>query len=208
MEITRSIKSIPNLNNLGTIGLLITAIASPCCFPLFGFALTALGFGTFELFGGWTMWVFQGLVVLSVLSLVISYRQHQCAYPLLVAVPSAVMIFYSYHIMESDNWIYLLYLGMFGIFISAVVNHYRNRLHNSCCTAEVKNGTEINLKSTITCPKCGHKKDEIMPTDACQYFYDCENCKQILKPKQGDCCVYCSYGTIKCPPMQNGESCC
>ena len=50
---------------------------------------------------------------------------------------------------------------------------------------------EIKLQSTITCPNCGHKKEETMPTDACQYFYECEKCKQVLKPKQGDCCVYC-----------------
>ncbi len=23
-----------------------------------------------------------------------------------------------------------------------------------------------------------------------------------LKPKAGDCCVYCSYGTVPCPPIQ------
>ena len=68
---------------------------------------------------------------------------------------------------------------------------------------------EIILVSTILCPNCGHKKEETMPTDACQYFYECENCKQVLKPKRGDCCVYCSYGTVKCPPIQAGDkSCC
>lgn len=66
----------------------------------------------------------------------------------------------------------------------------------------------ITLNSTITCPKCQHKKDEVMPTDACQYFYECENCKAILKPKSGDCCVYCSYGTVTCPPIQNGDKKC
>ena len=196
-----------NLNSVGTLGLFLTAIASPCCFPLFGIALAALGFGTFELFGGWTMWVFQGLVLLSLAGLAISYQKHRCAYPLLIAIPSAIIIFYSYHIMESDNWIYLLYLGMFGLLVSTVINHYRNRLHNTCC-APLENDSAITLKSIITCPKCGHRKEEIMPTDACQYFYDCENCKQVLKPNQGDCCVYCSYGTTKCPPMQSGESCC
>ncbi|MDO8548899.1 MAG: GDCCVxC domain-containing (seleno)protein [Ignavibacteria bacterium] len=63
-------------------------------------------------------------------------------------------------------------------------------------------GKTVNLESTIACPNCGHKKKEIMPTDACKFFYECENCKMVLKPKQGDCCVYCSYGTLKCPPMQ------
>lgn len=66
----------------------------------------------------------------------------------------------------------------------------------------------INLKSEINCPKCGYKKEEIMPTDACQWFYECENCHIILKPKHGDCCVYCSYGSVKCPPVQQNRSCC
>ena len=68
--------------------------------------------------------------------------------------------------------------------------------------------TEVQLQSTITCPECGHEKKETMPTDACQFFYDCENCKTVLKPKKGDCCVYCSYGSVKCPPIQQGENCC
>ncbi|MFD2206421.1 GDCCVxC domain-containing (seleno)protein [Kiloniella antarctica] len=62
--------------------------------------------------------------------------------------------------------------------------------------------------SVITCPECGHNEREKMPTDACQWFYDCKGCSALLKPKSGDCCVYCSYGTNPCPPIQSGESCC
>ncbi|MEB2780563.1 GDCCVxC domain-containing (seleno)protein [Algoriphagus sp. C2-6-M1] len=68
---------------------------------------------------------------------------------------------------------------------------------------------KIIMESTITCPQCGYQKDEKMPTDACQYFYECKNCLQVLKPKAGDCCVYCSYGTVKCPSIQlKGGNCC
>ncbi|MFD2575322.1 GDCCVxC domain-containing (seleno)protein [Haoranjiania flava] len=67
---------------------------------------------------------------------------------------------------------------------------------------------EIITVSKITCPHCGFSRQETTPADACKYFYECENCKAILKPKQGDCCVFCSYGTVKCPPMQSGNSCC
>ena len=66
----------------------------------------------------------------------------------------------------------------------------------------------IILESTLTCPHCGHSKMEIMPTDACQYYYECELCNSLLKPNSGDCCVFCSFGTIKCPPIQEGSSCC
>lgn len=67
---------------------------------------------------------------------------------------------------------------------------------------------KILLKSTITCPKCGYEKEEEMPTDACQYFYTCEQCKIVLKPKPDDCCVFCSYGTVPCPPIQEENDCC
>ncbi|PCJ64916.1 MAG: hypothetical protein COA58_11635 [Bacteroidetes bacterium] len=67
---------------------------------------------------------------------------------------------------------------------------------------------KITLKSEITCPSCKHKKVEEMPTNACQFFYECDNCKIIFKPKEGDCCVYCSYGTVPCPPIQENKNCC
>ena len=67
---------------------------------------------------------------------------------------------------------------------------------------------EIELSSTITCPECGHAATERMPTDACQWFYDCKGCGVLLKPKAGDCCVFCSYGTAPCPPVQLDDPCC
>src|SRR5574343_202100 len=164
-----------NIDKLGTIGMFFTALLSPCCFPLFAFVASALGLGSFVLFGGWTMWIFQWMVLLSVCGFYLSY---------------------------------FLYTGMFGLLIATIVNYHRNKLHYGCNTCTMYNGKSVELKSKITCPHCGHKKEEMMPTDACQFFYECENCKKIVKPKQGDCCVYCSYGTVKCPPIQSGEKCC
>ena len=67
---------------------------------------------------------------------------------------------------------------------------------------------EIRLESVITCPECSHSKKETMQIDSCQYFYECENCQKVLKPINNDCCVYCSYGTVPCPPIQQDKSCC
>lgn len=64
------------------------------------------------------------------------------------------------------------------------------------------------LESIITCPECDFSKIETMPTDSCCYFYECTNCKKILKPKEGDCCVFCSYGSVPCPPIQVNKKCC
>lgn len=66
----------------------------------------------------------------------------------------------------------------------------------------------MKLKSTITCPKCSFHKEEEMPTTACQFFYECENCNQLLKPIEGDCCVFCTYGTVPCPSIQESTDCC
>lgn len=56
--------------------------------------------------------------------------------------------------------------------------------------------------SVVECPHCGHRTEERMPVDACQYFFVCGGCGEWLKPKTGDCCVFCSFGSVPCPPVQ------
>ena len=66
------------------------------------------------------------------------------------------------------------------------------------------------LQSVITCPLCAKAKLETMPIDACRFFYECTGCGARLRPKDGDCCVFCSYGSVPCPPMQgegSGDAC-
>ena len=190
-----------NIDKLGIGGVFITVLFSPCCFPLFAFSTSALGLGSFELFGNYTKWVIQGMVAVSIIGLFISYCKHKNIYPLLIAIPSGLLILYGYYFNENNYWISFLYTGIFGLLVATAIN-YRNKLHGVCKTCVTNNGKSVELKSTLTCPNCGYKKDEIMPTVACQFFYECESCKFILKPKQGDCCVYCSYGTVVYPSVQ------
>ena len=68
--------------------------------------------------------------------------------------------------------------------------------------------SETILESMLTCPKCGFAKRELMPTDACQFYYECTSCGALLKPNRGNCCVFCSFGSVKCPPIQAQKSCC
>ena len=60
----------------------------------------------------------------------------------------------------------------------------------------------IRTSAVLTCPSCGVSRTEDMPTDACQFFYECTSCATLLRPKDGDCCVFCSYADSKCPPEQ------
>jgi hypothetical protein len=64
------------------------------------------------------------------------------------------------------------------------------------------------LESTLTCPSCGHRSVETtLPTDGC-VFCDSKGCGTRHKPLAGDCRVFCSYGSVPCPPVQSNVSCC
>ncbi|HUV96353.1 MAG TPA: GDCCVxC domain-containing (seleno)protein [Acidobacteriaceae bacterium] len=67
--------------------------------------------------------------------------------------------------------------------------------------------SDIVLESVLICPHCGFAKRETMPADACQFYYECSNCKTLLRPNLGDCCVFCSFGSVKCPPIQQHGYC-
>jgi hypothetical protein len=75
-----------------------------------------------------------------------------------------------------------------------------NKKEEACCKAESSNSQSET--SEITCPECGFTKTEVLPTDVCTIVYTCEKCQTELTPKEGDCCVYCTYGTHKCPSKQ------
>jgi hypothetical protein len=64
------------------------------------------------------------------------------------------------------------------------------------------------LRCTLTCPHCAARSIETMPVDACTFFHECTNCGAMLRPRAGDCCVFCSYGDVPCPPVQSLQGCC
>jgi hypothetical protein len=66
----------------------------------------------------------------------------------------------------------------------------------------------VVLESAQTCPYCGFAAQETLPTDACQFFYECRNCKTLRRPKPGGRCVFCSFGSVKCPPVQEQHGRC
>jgi PBP1b-binding outer membrane lipoprotein LpoB len=66
----------------------------------------------------------------------------------------------------------------------------------------IESSAELSLQSEIKCPNCEYKKMEKLPTDVCLVSYTCKNCNKILHPKDSDCCVFCTYGSHKCPSKQ------
>lgn len=66
----------------------------------------------------------------------------------------------------------------------------------------------VILESVLTCQHCGYAKQETMPTNACQFYYECPACHALLRPKPGECCVFCSFGSVLCPPIQQQRGRC
>ncbi|WP_071608672.1 GDCCVxC domain-containing (seleno)protein [Polynucleobacter wuianus] len=61
-----------------------------------------------------------------------------------------------------------------------------------------------NQESTITCPHCQASELLATHTGLTHHFFRCSSCSAILKPKSGDCCILCSFGTQDCnSPEQN-----
>lgn len=67
---------------------------------------------------------------------------------------------------------------------------------------------DVVTHSVLTCPNCGAPSEEEMPLNACLFFFECPACRTLLRPKPGDCCVFCSFGSVQCPPMQQQGGCC
>ena len=64
----------------------------------------------------------------------------------------------------------------------------------------------VILQATLTCPACSRQARETMPQDCCLYYYDCQGCGALLRPLAGDCCVFCSYADVPCPPVQQAKT--
>ena len=65
----------------------------------------------------------------------------------------------------------------------------------------------FQLQSTIICSIYHKYTTEPMPTSFCQYLWKYPHCKNNLKPKEEDCCIYCSHGDVNYPSIQK-DGCC
>ena len=99
----------------------------------------------------------------------------------------------------------LLILGISALFVQCnqVESESSGNIQEEKSTYKrLENSTESSETTQIQCPLCGHIKTENLPTDICVIAYTCDSCHTELFPIKGDCCVYCSYGTHKCPSKQ------
>lgn len=188
----------------GTIGGIFAALAAatPCCLPLLATVGASLGFGFLMPYQAVSEWVLQGFALLALFGGVMAFCRHKQLIPLLVMVGSVVAILFYYQMVRQAG---LVYGGLAGLLVASVLNH---RAAKQCKTCEPSQAKAVILESVITCPHCGTAKKELMPTDSCLFFYECSGCHQLLRPNAGHCCVFCSFGSVPCPPIQQQSSCC
>ncbi len=172
--------------------LVMTAIV-PCSSPLLASDWTTPDLGVIRSHVAALDFIIQVFAIISALGAVIDFRHHRKPWPLVIGIGGPAVVFFAYHV---GNRVALVYTGLAGLVIATVWSVLAKRKTSCCCR-------QISLQSTITCPDCGHQKQETMPTNACLFFYECESCHSTMKPKPGDCCVFCSYGSEKCPPVQS-----
>ena len=192
------------LDGIGSVGALLAAIAAPCCFPLFAGVIAALGLVALGNSESFALYALQGFALLSLFGLALAVRRHRSPWPFVLGVASLVALAGSLYGAFSQG---VLYGGLFGLLAATVWNRVLSRRRQSSTPERPSSSAQFRqpvLQSIITCPECGKCTTETMPSDACLFIYDCPACHARLKPKQGDCCVFCSYGSVPCPPIQLG----
>lgn len=186
------------LDRAGSIGALVAAVMAPCCLPIFAVFAGAVGITALGLNEGTVFYVLQAFALLSVAGLALAASRHRQFGPLILGAIATLALLLSFH---AKFYALVVYFGLAGLCAASVWNYLVSRRAK-------RHGLDVTLQSVITCPQCGHRTEETMPRDACLYFYDCSACGAKLKPKTGDCCVFCSYGSVPCPPIQAGSVCC
>lgn len=123
--------NITFLDKLGGVGVVVTAMACPACWPLFAAAGSALGLGILAPWEGIMMnYVFPPLVVLSMAGSYFSFRFHRKWLPLACGVLSGLLILFGFY---AGWYLTLMYIGIFGLLASAVLSYFANRKQAQLC---------------------------------------------------------------------------
>jgi MerC mercury resistance protein len=180
------------LEKIGSFGGILAAAACPVCFPKLALIGALFGLGALGAYESALFAAAQLLIVLAVVGQALAYLRHRKRWLLALGVGSGAAVFAGLYLLRSEA---VVYAGFAGLVVASATDFWSRRARSSAGSARV-------LESVITCPECNHSRRETMPADACQFFYECTHCGAVLRPKAGDCCVFCSYGSVKCPPMQ------
>ncbi len=178
------------VHGAASIGAVLAASMAPCCLPLLAAIGSASGVAALGIEPETGLRVMQGFALLAAGGAIVNFRKRGHAAPLAFSLLGTLAL-----IGGGQGWIphWAIYPGLVALLAAAVLDWLWRK--------------KARLDSRIACPNCGHSERLRMPTDSCLYFWDCPACEQRVKPKEGDCCVFCSYGDVPCPPIQLAGAC-
>src|SRR6266446_6160286 len=154
-----------HLEKIGGLGAIIAAAACPVCFPKLALLGALFGLGALSAYESQLFIAAQVLVALAVLRHVLAYLQHRRPRLLGLGVLSGAAVFGGLYLFGSEA---LIYVGLAGLAATSATDFWVRRRGGARSFKEP--ATSPLLESVITCPKCGHRKQERMPTDTCQFF--------------------------------------
>jgi hypothetical protein len=108
---------------------------------------------------GWVLLCFKILVFIALVGNILSFSRHRRVLLLIFAAISPTIIFSLLYVRFNQP---LLYVRLCGLALE---------LHCKPAVRSTRSQVGYDL------PHCSFAKEESMPTDACQFFYECKNCK-------------------------------
>jgi mercuric ion transport protein len=115
-----------------SVGVLLTAMACPACWPLFALLGSSLGLGILAPWEGVLMnYVFPPFVVLGAIGSILSFKSHNKIIPLLIGLASAAMILFGFY----AGWLLvLMYVGIFGMMLASVLSYIEAKKRKEICS--------------------------------------------------------------------------
>jgi len=88
-------------------------------------SIESVGWVKFEVFGDFTWWIFQALVLISLITINLSYKFHRSLLPVIIGFISSITIFHAYHFVHDENWQTEMAIGMFGFTVASFINIHK-----------------------------------------------------------------------------------
>jgi hypothetical protein len=119
-------------DKLGAAAAFFSAVASPCCFPLFATIGGALGLGSIPILRGNAPGLIQAMTALAFVGQIAAYRQYRRRGPLLTSAASVGLVIIAYFV---SYHVHFIYGALAGLTVAAVWNLVISRGARSCCWA-------------------------------------------------------------------------
>jgi mercuric ion transport protein len=117
------------LEKAPSVGAIVAAAGCPVCFPALAAVGSVFGLGALAAYESQFILLTQAFIVLSVVFAVVSYRRTHYKPSLLTAILSGVLFFIAWYVIGNTA---LIYLGMVGIFLTAMWNIYIENRVKTC----------------------------------------------------------------------------